>query len=51
MISFYQITNMALDSYAQSTVTALLEATDNWTLNIDQVHVNAVVFSRSIKGI
>ena len=51
MISFYQITNMALDSYTQSTVTALLEATDNWTLNIDQGHVNAVVFSRSIKGI
>jgi len=26
------------------TVTALLEATDNWALNIDQGHVNAVVF-------
>ena len=27
-----------------STVTALLEATDNWALNIDQGDVNAVVF-------
>ena len=27
------------------TVTPLLEATDNWALNIDQGHVNAVVFS------
>ena len=27
-----------------STVTALLEATDNWALNIDQGHVNAVDF-------
>ena len=27
-----------------STVTALLEATDNWALNIDQSDVNAVVF-------
>ena len=27
-----------------STVTALLEATDNWTFNIDGDNVNAVVF-------
>jgi hypothetical protein len=27
-----------------STVTALLEATDNWAYNIDQGNVNAVVF-------
>ena len=27
-----------------STVTALLEATDNWALNIDRGYVNAVVF-------
>ena len=27
-----------------STVTALLEATDNWAFNIDSGHVNAVVF-------
>ena len=27
-----------------STVTALLEATDNWAFNIDRGYVNAVVF-------
>ena len=27
-----------------STVTALLEATDNWTFNIDRGYINAVVF-------
>ena len=27
-----------------STVTALFEATDNWALNIDKGHINAVVF-------
>ena len=27
-----------------STITALLEATDNWAFNIDRVNVNAVVF-------
>ena len=28
----------------QSTVTALLEATDNWAFNINRGNVNAVVF-------
>ena len=28
----------------QSTITALLEATDNWAFNIDSGNVNAVVF-------
>ena len=27
-----------------STVTALIEATDNWSLNIDHCFINAVVF-------
>ena len=34
-----------------STVTALLEATDNWAFNIDRGYVNAVVFFGSKKSI
>ena len=30
-----------------STVTALIEATDNWSLNIDRGFINAVVIFRS----
>ena len=36
---------------SHSTVTALLEATDNWTFNIDRGNVNAVVFLDLKKGI
>ena len=35
---------MGLFRSLQSTVTALLEATDNWAFNIDHGNVNAVVF-------
>ena len=34
-----------------STVTALLEATDSWALNIDRGFVNAVVFLDLTKGL
>ena len=33
-----------------STVTALLEATDNWAYNIDHSKINAVVFHYGIHG-
>ena len=35
---------MGLFRFLQSTVTALLEATDNWVFNIDRGNVNAVFF-------
>ena len=49
-LSSYLSENNILSKYQSgfrsfhSTVTALLEATDNWAFNIDRGYVNAVVF-------
>ena len=48
--------NKLLSSYKSdfrsihSTITALLEASDNWSLNTDRVNINAVVFLDSKKA-
>ena len=39
-----KISFLIINRVLHSTVTALLEATDNWVFNIDRGNVNAVVF-------
>ena len=43
---YHYLNENNLLSRHQSTVTALIEATDNWSLNIDYGFINAVVFFR-----
>ena len=44
IISYFRNTSLALDLPMHSTLTALIDITDNWYLNIDDGLTNAILF-------